>query len=62
MRPWMGAAAAAAVLLLAPSMALAGPEDPALIQFKLEKSGLYGEFESLGLNMDHAVENGGGPG
>jgi hypothetical protein len=45
------------VLLLAPSMALAGPEDPALIQFKLEKSGQYGEFESLGFSMDHAVEN-----
>ncbi len=48
------------MLLLAPSVALAGPDDPALIQFKLPNSAAYEDFESLGLNMDHAVENGGG--
>ena len=60
MRPWMGAAAIAAAMLLTPSAALAGEDDPALIQFKLPNSAAYEDFESLGLNMDHAVENGGG--
>ncbi|HEY6891641.1 MAG TPA: M14 family zinc carboxypeptidase [Solirubrobacter sp.] len=60
MRPWMGAAVLAAALLLTPSAASAGEDDPALIQFKLPSSAAYEDFESLGLNMDHAVENGGG--
>ena len=57
MRPWMGAAAVAAAMLLAPQVAFAGPEDPALVQFKLPSSDAYADFESMGLNMDHAVEN-----
>ena len=40
--------------------ALAGQDDPALIQFKLPSSAAYDDFESLGLNMDHGVENAGG--
>ena len=35
MRPWMGAVAVAAAMLVAPTVALAGREDPALMQFKL---------------------------
>jgi hypothetical protein len=57
MRPWMGAAALAAAILLAPSAAFAGPEDPALMQFKLPTTAAYADFESLGFSMDHAVEN-----
>ena len=59
MKPWMGAAAVAAAMLLAPNAALAGEDDPALIQFKLPSSAAYADFESMGLNMDHAVENAG---
>ena len=39
MRPWMGAVAVAAAMLVAPSAAFAGEDDPALIQFKLPSSG-----------------------
>ena len=35
MRPWMGAAAVAAAMLLAPSAASPVDDDPALIQFQL---------------------------
>jgi hypothetical protein len=55
----MGAVAVAAAMLVAPVAANAGEEDPALIQFKLPSSAAYADFESLGLNMDHAVENAG---
>jgi hypothetical protein len=57
MRPWMGAVAVAAAMLVAPSAVFAGEEDPALMQFKLPSSADYEDFESMGLNMDHAVEN-----
>ncbi|WP_169542075.1 M14 family zinc carboxypeptidase [Solirubrobacter soli] len=58
----MGAAAVAAAMLLAPQAAFAGPDDPALVQFKLPSSDAYADFESMGLNMDHAVENAPGGG
>src|SRR3954451_5522186 len=48
MRPWMGAVAVATVILVAPSVALAGEDDPAQIQFKLPRSAAMPEFESLG--------------
>ena len=35
MKPWVGAVAAAAAILAAPSVALAGEDDPAQLQFKL---------------------------
>ena len=35
MRSWLGAVAVAAVVLVAPGVALAGPDDPAQVQFKL---------------------------
>ena len=60
MRPWMGAAAVAAAMLVAPTVALAGPDDPALIQFKLPSKEAHHEFEQLGFNMDHSVEPAGG--
>jgi hypothetical protein len=47
-------------MLIGPGVAFAGEDDPALIQFKLPNSAAYADFESLGLNMDHAVESGGG--
>src|SRR3954447_14349556 len=62
MRPWLGAAAVAAALLMVPSAAIAGEDDPALIQFKLPSSEAYADFESMGLNMDHAVDNAPGGG
>src|SRR4051812_5529079 len=60
MRPWVGTVAVAAAMLVAPTAAFAGEEDPALMQFRLPNSAAYDDFERLGLNMDHAVENGGG--
>ena len=60
MRPWMGAVAVAAAMLVAPSVALAGQDDPAFMKFKLASSADYDDFERLGLNMGHNVENGGG--
>src|ERR687896_490293 len=57
MRPWMGAVAVALVLLAAPSVAAAGPDDPAQIQFKLPNRAAIAEFEALGLNMDHAIKD-----
>ncbi len=62
MRPWMGAVAVAAAMLVAPGTALAGPEDPALIQFKLPSEAAHDDFEALGFNMDHAVESAGNGG
>ena len=57
MRPWKGAAAlAAAALLVLPATALAGEDDPALIQFKLPSKAAVEDFEALGANMDHALE------
>ena len=60
MKPWIGAVAAAAAMFAVPATALAGPEDPALLKFKLDNSSQYDDFESLGFDMDHAVENGEG--
>ncbi|WP_053225888.1 M14 family zinc carboxypeptidase [Solirubrobacter soli] len=52
----MGAAAVAAAMLLVPGTALAGPEDPALLKFKLASEDLYDDFERLGLSMNHEVD------
>src|SRR5215204_638162 len=60
MRPWMGAVAVAAAMLVIPSAALAGEDDPAFMKFKLDNSAQYNDFEALGLNMGHNVVNGGG--
>ena len=56
MRPWMGAAAVAAAMLVAPSAALANDDAPALLQFQLDNGGLYDDFEALGFDMDHHVQ------
>ena len=50
-----GGSRVAAVVLVAPSVAAAGPDDPAQIQFKLPNRAAIDEFEALGLNMDHAI-------
>ena len=60
MKPWIGAVAAAAAIFAVPATALAAPEDPALLKFKLDNSSQYDDFENLGFDMDHAVENGEG--
>src|SRR5215213_1232964 len=60
MRPWMGAVVVAAAMLVAPTVALAGQDDPAFMEFKLASSADYDDFERLGLNMGHNVKNGGG--
>src|SRR4051794_10903504 len=57
MKPWLGAAAVAAALLLVPSSALAGQDDPALLQFKVPSAEQYKDFEALGLDMNHEVDN-----
>ena len=54
--PWLGAVAVAAVVLVAPSVAAAGPDDPAQIQFKLPRGVAIEEFQALGLSMDHGIE------
>src|SRR3954452_23570620 len=55
MRPWMGAVAVAAALLVVPSAAFAGEDDPAQVQFKLDSSAAVPEFESLGGITDEGV-------
>ena len=62
MKPWVGAVAVAAVMLATPGVALAGEDDPALLQFKLPSKDAVHEFEKLGLSMDHGVQpaDGGG--
>src|SRR3954452_3886426 len=60
MRPWMGAVAVAAAMLVTPSVALAGQDDPAFMKFKLDSSAQYDDFEALGLDMGHNVVSGGG--
>ena len=57
MRAWLGAVAAVTLVLVAPGVAAAGPDDPAQIQFKLPNRAAIAEFESLGLNMDHAIHD-----
>jgi Zinc carboxypeptidase/Chitobiase/beta-hexosaminidase C-terminal domain len=54
-KPWVGAVAAAAAILAAPSVALAGEDDPAQLQFKLPNAAAVHDFEALGLNMDHGM-------
>ena len=39
MKPWLGAAAVAAAMLLAPAAALAGVDDPALLKFRVPSGG-----------------------
>src|SRR3954447_19291299 len=56
MKRWMGAAAVAAAILLVPSAALAGPEDPALLKFQVPSEEQYKDFEALGLDMNHQVD------
>jgi hypothetical protein len=56
MRPWVCAVAVAAVALLAPSVASAGPDDPAQIQFKVPSGMSVADFEALGFSMDHAMQ------
>jgi hypothetical protein len=53
----MGAVAVAVVLLAVPSVATAGPDDPAQVQFKLPSRDAIAAFEALGLNMDHAIRD-----
>ena len=60
MKPWIGVVAVAATIFAVPATALAAPEDPALLKFKLDNSSQYDDFENLGFDMDHAVENGEG--
>jgi len=52
----MCAVAVAAVALLAPSAASAGPDDPAQVQFKVPSDMTVADFEALGFSMDHAVQ------
>lgn len=56
MRAWLGAVAVALVALVAPSVAAAGPDDPAQVQFKLPSRDAIDEFQSLGLSMDHGID------
>jgi hypothetical protein len=56
MRPSVCAVAVAAIALLAPSVASAGSDDPAQIQFKIPKAMTVEDFEALGFNMDHAMQ------
>ena len=53
----MGAVVAVSLVLAAPGVAAAGPDDPAQIQFKLPNRAAIAEFEALGLNMDHAIHD-----
>ena len=55
MKPWVGAVAVAAAILAAPSVALAGEDDPAQLQFKLPSAEAVHDFETLGAHMDHGV-------
>ena len=55
MKPWVGAVAVATAILAAPSVALAGEDDPAQLQFKLPSAEAVHDFEALGLSMDHGI-------
>jgi hypothetical protein len=55
-KPWLGAAAVAAAVLLCPTAALAGVEDPALLKFRVATEAQYDDFEALGLDMNHQVD------
>jgi len=56
MRRWLGAVAVAAMMLISPGVAAAGPDDPAQIQFKVPGGMTVEDFEALGLNMDHGMQ------
>ena len=57
MKPWMGAAAVAAAMLLVPSAALAGERRPGAAAVQASPSAAqYDDFEALGLDMDHEVD------
>src|SRR4051794_4089163 len=48
-------------MFVAPGAAFAADDDaPALLKFRLDNSGQYDDFEALGFDMDHAVDNGAG--
>ena len=55
-KPWMGVAAVAATILLVPSSAMAGNDDPALLKFHVPSAAQYDDFEALGLDMNHEVD------
>jgi len=59
-KPWLGAVAAATAIFAAPALAFASPDDPALLEFRLDNAGLYDDFEALGFDMDHNVDKGEG--
>ena len=48
MRPWMGAAAIAAAMLVTPAAAFADDDAQALLKFRLDNSGQYDDFEGSG--------------
>ncbi|HEX5618048.1 MAG TPA: M14 family zinc carboxypeptidase [Solirubrobacteraceae bacterium] len=52
----MCAVAVAAVALVAPSVASAGPDDPAQVQFKVPSGVSIEDFQALGFSMDHAMQ------
>jgi hypothetical protein len=52
----------AAVMLVTPAAAVAGPDDPAQIQFKLPSRDAIEDFQSLGLSMDHGIRDAPGGG
>ena len=52
----MGAVVVTAAILAAPTVALAGEDDPAQLQFKLPNAEAVHDFETLGLNMDHGMQ------
>ncbi len=56
MRSRIGAVAVAAAMLVVPGSALAGEQDPALVEFTLPSRLAMVEFESLGANMDHGMK------
>ena len=61
MRPWMGAVAVAAAMLVSRARRWPVDDDPALMKFKAARAATqYDDFEALGLDMDHSVENGNG--
>src|SRR6478672_6964571 len=55
-KPWLGVAAIAAAILLVPSSAFAGNDDPALLKFHVASADQYDDFENLGLDMNHEVD------
>ena len=56
MKHWLGAAVISAAILLVPSSAMAGNDDPALLKFQVPSEDQYDDFEALGLDMNHQVD------